>query len=195
MNHISDHIYCNQTKKSTTNNGSSRIVWRSAASWIVERIQTAIEEENHGAEDIDEICVLRAFQDALGRMFTRGGELWLDNIPNDAILTMGDVQQVQLGKSIRVLEPQVYSRVTKLTNWHTMLEDAGKGHNVGVYGYFHTGEHTTCATEFLPELANTPALSGTGSDMWYKMTPGLVEYALKWEWTYKIKKINMKRIS
>ena len=34
-------------------------------------------------------------------MFTRGGELWLDNIPNDAILTMGDVQQVQLGKSIR----------------------------------------------------------------------------------------------
>ena len=39
---------------------------------FVERMQTAIEEENHGAEDIDEICVLRAFQDALGRMFTRG---------------------------------------------------------------------------------------------------------------------------
>ena len=84
---------------------------------------------------------------------------------------MGDVQQVQLGKSIRVLEPQVYSRVTKLTNWHTMLEDAGKGNNVGVYGHFHTGEHSTCATEFLPDLANKPALSGTGSDMWYKMTP------------------------
>ena len=41
---------------------------------FVERMQTAIEEELHnGAEDIDEICVLRAFQDALGRMFTRGG--------------------------------------------------------------------------------------------------------------------------
>ena len=51
---------------------------------FVERMQTAIEEENHGAENIDEICVLRAFQDALGWMFTRGGELWLDNIPNDA---------------------------------------------------------------------------------------------------------------
>ena len=89
---------------------------------FVARMQTAIEEELHnGAENIslDKICLLRAFQDALGRMFTRGGELWLDNIPNDAILTMGDVQQVQLGKSIRVLEPQVYSRVTKLTHWHT----------------------------------------------------------------------------
>ena len=149
------------------------------------RMQTAIEEELHnGAEDIDEICVLRAFQDALGRMFTRGGKLWLDNIPNDAILIMGDVQQVQLGKSIRVLEPQVYSRVTKLTNWHTMLEDAGKGHSVGVYGHFHTGEHTTRASfanEFLPDLANKPALSGTLSDVWYKMTPSLIEHALKWE--------------
>ena len=151
---------------------------------FVARMQTAIEEENHGAEDIDEICVLRAFQDALGRMFTRGGELWLDNIPNDAILTMGDVQQVQLGKSIRVLEPQVYSRVTKLTTRHTMLEDVGKGHKVGVYGHFHTGEHNTCAsftTEFLPDLANKPALSGRGSDVWYRITPSLIEYALKWE--------------
>ena len=94
---------------------------------FVARMQTAIAEENHGAEDIDEICVLRAFQEAFGRMFTPGGELWLDNIPNDAILTMGDIQQVQLGKSIRVLEPQDYSRVTKLTTRHTMLEDAGKG--------------------------------------------------------------------
>ena len=94
---------------------------------------------------------------------------------------MDDIQQVQLGKSIRVLEPQDYLRVTKLTTRHTMLEDVGKGHNVGVYGHFHTGEHTTCATEFLPDLPNKPALSGTGADMWYKITPSLVEYALKWE--------------
>ena len=46
---------------------------------FVARMQTAIEEELHNeAENIDEICVLRAFQDVLGRMFTRGGELWLD---------------------------------------------------------------------------------------------------------------------
>ena len=98
---------------------------------FVERMQTAIEEELHGAENIDEMCLLRAFEDAHGRMFDHGGELWLDNIPNDAILTMGDVQHVMQGKTIRVLEPQVYSRVTKLTNWHTMLEDVGgvwRGH-------------------------------------------------------------------
>ena len=48
-------------------------------------------------------------------MHTRGGEEWLDTIPEDAILRMGDVRRVNEGGTVRLFAPQRYDAIKELT--------------------------------------------------------------------------------
>ena len=70
---------------------------------------------NSNAFDVDEVEVVEAFRDAFGRAFTRGGEDWLNAIPTDAHLTLGDVRRIKQGETIRVLEPQRYQSIVMLS--------------------------------------------------------------------------------
>ena len=127
--------------------------------------------------------VAEAFRDALGRMYTRGGERWLDTIPKDAILTMRDVRQVkQEGVTMQVFEPQLYR--TKLINDH---DDMFTLKPECVYGCFYAEKNgkfhnqNLDASEFVTAWDTFSAVSGTGVDEWYKLTDSLVDHARKWE--------------
>ena len=140
-----------------------------------------------------ELYVIEAFRDALGRMYTRGGEEWLDTIPEDAILKMGDVRHVGEGSTLRVFEPQGYNEIRELTSNDDLMFRSKK-----YYGYFYgmfprvlvrgdgTIEKKWCNTERDANRHNTDwdayyAVSGTGADAWYKMTPSLLLHAENWK--------------
>jgi hypothetical protein len=138
--------------------------------------------EKRGAIDLDEVHVLDAFRDALGRMFTRGGEKWLDTIPKDAYLTLGDVRRMLEGDPVRVLEPQRYTEVVSLTSHHMMIEEGKESGSP--YGYFYgqDGESFVDSIVSLDEKYDDHfAVSGSGADYWYKITDSLKKHALNWE--------------
>ena len=127
-----------------------------------------------------EMIVLDAFRDAYGRMFTRGGEAWLNDIPRDAYLTMGDVKRIkEQGETVRVLEPQVYRSVTVLGRDNFMFSDDGATRKE--YGYFYGMKGHRFVTSPSEVTGDCFAVSGTGADAWYKLTPSLFEHAQNWE--------------
>ena len=134
-----------------------------------------------GQELYEELHVIEAFRDAFGRMNTRGGEEWIDTIPEDAILRMGDVRRVKEGGKVRVFEPQRYATVRELTCIdECMLRSKPYGCFYGMLG------GATCNTNLDATEHNTSwdaywAVSGSGADIWYKMTPSLLRHAENWE--------------
>ena len=148
-----------------------------------------------GVMSVSEVDVIDAIRDAQGRMFSRGGENWLNTIPMDAILTLEDVCRIrQQGETIRVLMPQHYEKVVELTNEHMMFENGTD------FGYFY-GEHgdMTILSEQLTfdhplihskqltfdhplvKSKSSFAVSGSGADLWYKLTDSLKQHARDWK--------------
>ena len=135
---------------------------------------------NSNAFDVDEVEVVEAFRDAFGRMFTRGGEDWLNAIPTDAHLTLGDVRRIKQGETIRVLEPQRYQSIVMLSSDHMMFESDS------AYGYFYGQDGDSFVdTPSLKTLDERDdhylAVSGSGAEHWYKITESLKRHARNWE--------------
>jgi len=91
-------------------------------------------------------------------------------IPKKYILNLKDVLDIKRGKTISIVEPQSYDKVTKLNNKNMMFEPKDK------YGYFsYYG-----SVEPLDKYAHRiNAESGSGSDLWIKVVPGLDTYLQK----------------
>jgi len=144
---------------------------------------SAPDETCTGQELYEELHVIEAFRDAFGRMHTRGGEEWIDTIPEDAILRMGDVRRVKDGGTVRVFVPQRYAAVRELTCIEEcMLRSKPYGCFYGMLG----GGNKTCNTKLDATEHNKSwdaywAVSGSGADIWYKMTPSLLRHAENWE--------------
>ena len=84
-----------------------------------------------------------------------------EKLPNDCFLTPRDTIDIkENGKAIRVIEPQDYSSVSTIDATNFMFN--GKSDDDNCSGYFY---------EF-----DDKAVSGSGADVWYKVTPSLVEF-------------------
>ena len=117
-----------------------------------------------------------AFRDALGRMFTRTGEDWLDNIPSDAYLTLGDVERAKDGESMRIIVPQTYSDIEDLTKDHELFTLMPEKRHGCFYG--RCPRSWVLSDQLL--LPYMHAVSGTGGDCYYKVTPSLLKHAAEW---------------
>lgn len=131
---------------------------------------------------MDEVAVLDAFRDAYGRMFTRGGETWLDTIPKDAFLTMEDVKRVKAGETaLRVLMPQTYREIEELANEHELFTLKPNSAFGCFYAMLPSGAYAMNYTSNAATDKLMIAVTGTSGDFYYKITPSLVEHAENWE--------------
>jgi hypothetical protein len=91
-----------------------------------------------------------------------------DNFPDDCILTLENVRNVRdNGTILYVIPPQDYSEVLKLTAKNFMFSDTND--TVSHVGYFFKDDKDG-------DDSSTPAVSGSGSDIWILVTPKLREY-------------------
>ena len=131
-----------------------------------------------------------------------GDGVWIQTIPINANLTLKDVHLAQSGEAeIHVVAPQTYEQVTVLKHDHHMFwmgrtpEQQQESRTLD-YGYFssdpyqkqsanpyerfrkfNAGYQSKHFPKYNAAADNHWAVAGSGSDVWYKVTPSLLEHA------------------
>lgn len=119
---------------------------------------------------------------------------WFNEIPTEAELTLGDVHRIKTqGLELPVLMPQQWTNVSPLaannSMFHgndlcgdTLRRPYGLFHGSGRVwdpGYIDPGRLEQYPVD--PTHYARPAVSGSGSDPWFKLHPALLQHARAWE--------------
>lgn len=118
---------------------------------------------------------------------------WFDSIPAEAALTLGDVHKIKTqGVELPVLQPQQWTSVSTLAANDFMFHGNDfEGDTLRrPYGLFRGSGRVWDAGYIDPERLDRypvdpthfarPAVSGSGSDPWFKLHPALLQHARAW---------------
>ena len=136
--------------------------------------RTKIEQLDLTKDEIDELNILLEHADEIrDKDHLDFDKYFLGEVPKDIFLTVRDLKYLRKhpNRSIRVVEPQLYNKVTQLNNQSQMLEDSTKE-----LGYFY----------IIPEVDNKIpkndeiVYSGGGADVWVKANKVFLSFVKDW---------------
>ena len=142
----------------------------------------------------DQEEIVRVFQEIAGRVVDSDmANDWFNEIPTEAELTLGDVHKIKTqGLELPVLVPQHWTNVSTLAANDFMfhgnnLQGETLRHPYGLFrGFGRIWDPGYIEEERLQRYPVDPAhftraaVSGSGSDPWFKLHPALLQHARAW---------------